>query len=100
MRTRFRPDRQLIVRMGVTMFLLGLLYVAFAAALIVLLKSLALIVVILGGLLVAQYWFSDKITLAALHGHVVTEAESPELHAHRRPAMRQRESTQTTGRGR
>lgn len=80
MRTRFRPDRQLVVRMGVTIFLLGLLYVAFAAALVVLLKSVALIVVILGGLLVAQYWFSDKITLAALHGHVVTEAEAPELH--------------------
>ncbi|HTJ70101.1 MAG TPA: zinc metalloprotease HtpX [Actinospica sp.] len=81
MRTRFRPDRQLVVRMGATMFLLGLLYVAFAAALIVLLKSLALIVVILGALLVAQYWYSDKIALAALHGHVVGEEESPDLHA-------------------
>jgi len=80
-RTRFRPDRQLIVRMGVTMFLLGLLYVAFAAVLIVLLKSFVLIVVILGGLLVAQYWFSDKIAFAALHGHLVTEAEFPDLHA-------------------
>ena len=32
-RTRFRPDRQLTTRMLITMFLLGLLYVAFAAAL-------------------------------------------------------------------
>ena len=63
------------------MFLLGLLYVAFAVALIVLLKSLALIVVILGGMLVLQYWYSDKIALAALHGHLVTEDEAPELHA-------------------
>jgi heat shock protein HtpX len=67
--------------MGVTMFLLGLLYVAFAAALIVLLKSFALIIVILGAMLVAQYWFSDKIALAALHGHLVTEDEAPQLHA-------------------
>lgn len=63
------------------MFLLGLLYVGFAVALIMLLKSVALIVVILGGLLVAQYWYSDKIALAALHGHEVSEAEAPQLHA-------------------
>jgi heat shock protein HtpX len=67
--------------MGVTMFLLGLLYVAFAAALVVLLKSLALIIVILAGLLLAQYWFSDKIALTALHGHVVSPQEAPQLHA-------------------
>jgi heat shock protein HtpX len=67
--------------MGVTMILLGLLYVAFAAVLIVLPKSFALIVVILGGLLAALYWFSDKVALAALHGHVVTEAGFPDLHA-------------------
>lgn len=81
MRTRFRPNRQLVARMSVTMFLLGLLYVGFAAALIVLLKSVALIVVILGGLLVAQYWYSDKIALAALHGHEVGPDEAPQLHA-------------------
>lgn len=63
------------------MFLLGLLYVGFAVALIVLLKSVALIVVILGGLLAAQYWYSDKIALAALHGHEVSEDEAPQLHA-------------------
>jgi heat shock protein HtpX len=67
--------------MGLTMFLLGLLYVAFAAVLVVLLKSVVLIVVILGGLLFAQYWYSDRITLAALKGHVVTAEEYPQLHA-------------------
>ena len=41
MRSRFRSDRRLTVRMMVTMFLLGLLYVVFVAALIVLLKSVA-----------------------------------------------------------
>ena len=80
MHSRIRPDRGLTVRMGVTMFLLGLLYVAFAAVLVVLLKSVVLIVVIIGGLLFAQYWFSDKITLVALHGHVVTPEEYPQLH--------------------
>jgi heat shock protein HtpX len=67
--------------MGLTMFLLGLLYVAFAVVLVVLLKSVVLIVVILGGLLFAQYWYSDRITLAALKGHVVTAEEYPQLHA-------------------
>ncbi|WP_194899468.1 zinc metalloprotease HtpX [Catenulispora pinisilvae] len=81
MRSRIQPDRQLTVRMGLTMFLLGLLYVAFAAALVVLLKSVVLIVVILGGLLFAQYWYSDRIALAALKGHIVTAEQYPQLHA-------------------
>lgn len=80
MHSRIRPDRRLTLRMGTTMFLLGLLYVAFAAALIVLLKSVVLIVLIIGGLLAAQYWFSDKIALAALHGHIVTAEQYPQLH--------------------
>jgi heat shock protein HtpX len=80
MHSRIQPDRRLTVRMGVTMFLLGLLYVAFAAVLVVLLKSVVVIVVIIGGLLFAQYWFSDKIALAALHGHIVTAEQYPQLH--------------------
>jgi heat shock protein HtpX len=66
--------------MGVTLFLLGLLYVAFVAALIVLLKSWVLVVVLAGGLLVAQYWFSDRIALYAMHGRIVEREEYPELH--------------------
>ncbi|MEU0114345.1 zinc metalloprotease HtpX [Streptomyces bobili] len=80
MRSRFEPDRQLTARMAVTMFLLGLVYVAFIAALIVLLKSVVLVVVIAAALLVAQFWFSDRIALYAMHGHVVTAEEQPELH--------------------
>ncbi|MER5398756.1 zinc metalloprotease HtpX [Streptomyces sp. NPDC002599] len=80
MRSRFRNDRQLTVRMTVTLFLLGLLYVAFVAALIVLLKSWVLVVVIAAGLLVAQYWFSDRIALYAMHGRIVERDEYPQLH--------------------
>ncbi|MFF7642935.1 zinc metalloprotease HtpX [Streptomyces canus] len=80
MRSRFEPDRQLTARMVVTMFLLGLVYVAFIAALIVLLKSVVLVVVIAAGLLIAQFWFSDRIALYAMHGHLVTAEEQPELH--------------------
>ncbi|MER6633622.1 zinc metalloprotease HtpX [Streptomyces sp. NPDC000987] len=80
MQSRFRSDRRLTVRMTVTMFLLGLLYVVFVAALIVLLKSWVLVVVIAAALLAAQYWFSDRIALFAMHGRVVEREEYPELH--------------------
>lgn len=80
MRSRFRPDRQLSIRMAVTLFLLGLLYVAFVAALITLLKSWILVVVIAAGLLAAQYWFSDRIALYAMRGRLVSPEEEPHLH--------------------
>ncbi len=81
MQSRFQSDRRLTVRMTVTMFLLGLLYVAFVAALVVLLKSWVLVVVVAAGMLGAQYWFSDKIALFAMRGRVVEREEYPELHA-------------------
>jgi heat shock protein HtpX len=80
-KTRFQPDRKLSVRMGTTLFLLGLLYVGFAAALIVLLKSVAAVVVILGALLFAQFWFSDRVALFAMKAREVTPEEEPDLHA-------------------
>jgi len=67
--------------MLVTAFLLGLLYVTFTAVLIVLIKSAVLAIVVAGGLLFAQYWFSDRIALYAMNGHVVTADQAPELHA-------------------
>lgn len=63
-----------------TTFLLGLLYVVFTAVLIVLIKSAVLAILVAGGLLFAQYWFSDRIALYAMNGHVVTAQEAPELH--------------------
>ncbi|MFF8904107.1 zinc metalloprotease HtpX [Streptomyces olivaceoviridis] len=81
MRSRFRSDRRLTVRMGLTLFLLGLLYVGFIAALIVLLKSWVLVAVLIGALFVAQFWFSDRIAMFAMHGRVVEREEYPELHA-------------------
>ncbi|MGW3460088.1 zinc metalloprotease HtpX, partial [Streptomyces olivaceoviridis] len=81
MRSRFRSDRRLTVRMGLTLFLLGLLYVGFVAALIVLLKSWVLVAVLIGALFVAQFWFSDRIAMFAMRGRVVEREEYPELHA-------------------
>jgi heat shock protein HtpX len=79
-RTRFRPDRQLTTRMLITMFLLGLLYVAFAAALFVLLKSVIVVVIFAAALLFAQFWFSDRIALWGMRGQVVTPEQDPQLH--------------------
>ncbi|GGW20990.1 zinc metalloprotease HtpX [Streptomyces capoamus] len=81
MRSRFRSDRRLAVRMGLTMFLLGLLYVGFVAALIVLLRSWVLVAVLIGALFVAQFWFSDRIAMFAMRGRPVEREECPELHA-------------------
>ncbi|MFE9423414.1 zinc metalloprotease HtpX [Kitasatospora sp. NPDC006697] len=79
--TRFAPDRGLTGRMVTTMFLIGLLYVAFTGALIVLLKGAwPLVVLLSGGLFVAQFWFSDKITQRAMGAHEVTPEQYPQLH--------------------
>jgi heat shock protein HtpX len=80
MKTRFAPDRGLSSRMLITGFLLGLLYVGFVALLIALTKSAVLAVVIAGGALFVQYWFSDRIALYAMHGRIVTPEEAPQLH--------------------
>jgi heat shock protein HtpX len=79
--TRFPPDRRLTARMGLTMFLLGLVYVVFIAVLIALIRSWVVVVLIAGGMLFAQYFFSDRIALYAMRGHEVSPAQAPELHA-------------------
>jgi heat shock protein HtpX len=66
--------------MVITSFLLGLLYVGFVALLIALTKSAVLAVVIAGGFLFAQYWFSDRIALYAMRGRIVSPEEAPQLH--------------------
>jgi heat shock protein HtpX len=81
MRTRYPPDRQLTARIALTIFLLGLVYVAFIAVLVATLRSVVWIVVIAGGLLVVQYWFSDRIALAAMKAREVTPEQEPQLYA-------------------
>ncbi|GAA4188868.1 zinc metalloprotease HtpX [Microbispora amethystogenes] len=78
--TRFAPDRGLSVRMTVTMFLLGLLYVAFMAVLVAVGVRAVMVLVIAAGLLLVQYFLSDKIALFAMNGREVSPQEAPELH--------------------
>ncbi|MDL4771208.1 MULTISPECIES: zinc metalloprotease HtpX [Thermomonosporaceae] len=80
-RTRYASDRGLTSRMLVTMFLLGLVYVVFVTAFFVIVPKWGVVALVGAGLfLLAQYFFSDKLTLFAMHGRVVTPDEAPELH--------------------
>src|SRR6266540_3548361 len=80
-RTRYPADVGLSTRMVLTMFLLGLLYVAFVAVLVALRIPWIFILVIAGGFLFVQYFFSDRIALFSLGGREVSPQEAPELHA-------------------
>jgi heat shock protein HtpX len=80
MRTRFPVDRGLSSRMFLTMFLLGLLYVAFVAALFSVAKSFLFALVVAAGLLAVQYFASDRIALFAMGGKEVSPDEAPQLH--------------------
>jgi heat shock protein HtpX len=87
-RTRYAPDRGLTARMGLTMFLLGLVFVAFVAAIIGISAAFrasdgAIIffaVVLGGGLAIGSLFYSDKIALASAQAQVVTPQQEPELH--------------------
>jgi heat shock protein HtpX len=67
--------------MLLTMFLLGLLYVALVGALLAAGTGLILMVVIIGALSFAQFFFSDKLALAAMGAKEVSPQEAPGLHA-------------------
>ena len=86
--SRYAPDRGLTVRMTVTMFLLGLVFVAFVALIIGIMTAAnasgaAIVLVALifgGGTAIASLFFSDKIALAAAGAVEVTPQQAPELH--------------------
>ncbi|MER8156108.1 zinc metalloprotease HtpX [Streptomyces sp. NPDC094472] len=79
--TRYPPDRGLTTRMVTTMFFIGLLYVVFIGVLLALFKGAwPLIVIIAGGLFVAQFWFSDRIAAFSMGAREVTPQQAPELH--------------------
>jgi heat shock protein HtpX len=80
-RAIFPRDRGLQFRMLLTMFLLGLLYVALVGALLAAGTGLIAMVVIIGALSFAQLFFSDKLALAAMGAKEVSPQEAPGLHA-------------------
>src|SRR5258707_5087247 len=91
-RTRYAPDKGLIARMGVTMFLIGLVFTAFIIAIVLLLTQytnvssggIVFIAVLLGaGISFGSYYWSDKIALRTAGAQLVTPRYWPmaaELH--------------------
>jgi heat shock protein HtpX len=87
-RTRYAPDRGLTARMTATMFLLGLVFVAFIAAIIGIGAAthasdgiIVLFAIVLGGgAAIGSLFYSDKIALRTAGAREVTPQEAPELH--------------------
>ena len=80
-RAVFPRDWGLQTRMLFTLFLLGLLYVGFVAALLAAGAGAITIVVVVGLLTLAQLFFSDKLGLRAMGAKEVSPEEAPGLHA-------------------
>ncbi len=87
-RTRYAPDRGLTARMTATMFLLGLVFVAFIAAILGIGAAthgstalfVFLAVVLGGGAAIGSLFYSDKIALRTAGAVEVTPQQAPELH--------------------
>ncbi len=87
-RTRYAPDRGLTARMTATMFLLGLVFVVFIAAIIGIGAAthasdavIVLFAIVLGGgAAIGSLFYSDKIALSTAGAVVVSPQQQPQLH--------------------
>jgi heat shock protein HtpX len=80
-RTSFGRDTGLQLRMTLTLFLLGAVYVALIVALLAAGVGAIFIALIAGGLLLLQFFTSDKLALRAMGAREVSPQEAPEFHA-------------------
>lgn len=77
---RVAADAGLTARMVITMLLLGAVYVFFISVLLAYGVDLGTMVVLVGILLLAQYYLSDKLVLWSTGAREVSPSEAPELH--------------------
>jgi heat shock protein HtpX len=85
-KTRYAPDRGLVARMTLTMFLLGVVFVAFITVLVLILGhtnissgGIVFIAVLVGlALGVGSFWYSDKIALSTARAQIVTPQDGPQ----------------------
>src|SRR5580693_5369441 len=86
-KTRYAPDRGLTARMTLTMFLLGLVFVAFITILVLVLSAtgrvsggaIIFFAVLLGLVLgVGSLFYSDKIALSTSGAQLVTPQDGPQ----------------------
>jgi heat shock protein HtpX len=81
-RKAYGRDTGLSTRLFLTMFTLGLIYVAFFVVMVnVLNVGIFAVVLIIGVLAFVQYYTSDKIALLASGAKIVQPDQAPELHA-------------------
>ncbi len=80
-RQSYGRDRELTVRMFTTMFLLGLVYIAFIGLLFWAGIPWFFIGIVSVGMMLFQYYGSDKIVLMTTGAKTVTPQQEPELHA-------------------
>ena len=78
---KWKTDWGLQGRMFLTMFLLFALYIVFIGALTLYFTNIVMIVVLMGGFMLAQFFFSDKLTLWSMGAKKVSEDDYPQLHA-------------------
>ncbi|HVA91113.1 MAG TPA: zinc metalloprotease HtpX [Chloroflexota bacterium] len=74
-------DTQLTLRMAFTLFLLALLYSVFLGVLWKFTGSLVLLVVVGAGMVLFQYYASEKLVLLSTGAREIAAAEEPGLHA-------------------
>jgi heat shock protein HtpX len=77
----FGRDGQLRVRMFITMLLLGAVYGFFIWAILTFLEGLQWMVLLVGALVLFQFFMSDKLVLASMRAKVVSPEQAPRLHA-------------------
>jgi heat shock protein HtpX len=85
-KTRYAPDRGLTARMTLTMFLLGVVFVAFITVLVLILGhtnissgGIVFIAVLVGlALGIGSFWYSDKIALSTAQARIVTPEDGPQ----------------------
>ena len=79
--TRFRSDAGLTARMSLVMLLLGGLYVIVFAALAAFTDLSGSFLLVLAAVIgLGQWYFSDKLAMAAMRAREVSPNEAPELH--------------------
>lgn len=76
----WKPDLGLQARMLLTIFLLGVVYLIFLAVLAYFRADLLTTLVFIGGFMLIQYFYSDKMVLWSMGAKTVSESEAPELH--------------------
>ena len=73
-------DTQLTVRMGLTLFLLAILYAIFLGVLWRITGSIVLLVAAGAALVLFQYFASDKLVLLSTGARMIGDQEEPDLH--------------------